>query len=176
VLAGNYLFFSADDGTTGRELWALPATSNLLANGGFELDANNDGAPDGWGNNNHVTRSTAAVHSGSYAMRHYDKNNSSYTINQAVSGITAGRSYDFSSWVNIPSTTDRFTFSFEVRWRNSRDRLIGTSTIARYSASTNGWNKASAALIAPPGATSAHIRMVIDSLKATIYVDDTTLR
>jgi ELWxxDGT repeat protein len=176
VLAGNYLFFSANDGATGRELWALPMTSNLLSNGGFELDANNDGSPDDWGNNNHVTRSTAAVHSGSYAMQHYARNNASYTINQAVSGITAGRSYDFSSWVNIPSTADRFTFSFEVRWRNNRDRLIGTRMIARYTAPTNGWSQANAVLIAPPGATNAHIRMVVDSLKATIYVDDMTLR
>jgi hypothetical protein len=176
VLAGNYLFFSADDGTSGQELWALPLTSDLLANGGFELDANNDGLPDGWGSNNYATRSTAAVHSGSYAMRHYAKNNASYTISQAVSGLTAGQSYDFSSWVNIPSTNDRFTFSLEVRWRNGRNHAIGTSTIASYTAPTNGWSQASAALLAPPGATSAQIRMVVGSLKATIYVDDMTLR
>jgi len=78
--------------------------------------------------------------------------------------------------VNIPSTTDRFTFSFEVRWRDNRNNIIGTSTIASYTAPTNGWNKASAALIAPPGATSAHIRIAVDSLKATIYIDDIALK
>jgi ELWxxDGT repeat protein len=176
VLAGNYLFFSADDGTTGRELWALPMTSNLLSNGGFELDANNDSRPDGWTSNSHVTRTNATVHSGSYAMRHTANNNASYTISQTVSGLSAGRSYDFGGWVNIPNTSDRFTFTFEVIWRNSRNRAIGTSTLARYSRSTDGWSHASAALVAPPGATSAQIRMVVGSLKATIYVDDVTLQ
>jgi ELWxxDGT repeat protein len=176
VLAGNYLFFSADDGRTGRELWALPTTSNLLSNGGFELDTNNDGRPDGWTSNSHVTRTNATVHSGSYAMRHAANNNASYTISQTVSGLSSGRSYDFGGWVNIPNTSDRFTFTFEVIWRNSRNRAIGTSTLARYRASTNGWSHASAALVAPPGATSAQIRMVVDSLKATIYVDEITLK
>ena len=62
------------------------------------------------------------------------------------------------------------------RSRNASNRVVGTSTIARYTTPTNGWSEASAALVVPPGATSAHIRMVVDSLKATIYVDDLTLQ
>lgn len=87
-----------------------------------------------------------------------------------------GVSYDFSGWVNIPRTNDRFRFTLEVNWLNRRNRVIGTSTIANYTAATTGWSQTNAALIAPPDATSAQLRMVVDNLKATLYIDDIALK
>jgi ELWxxDGT repeat protein len=174
---GNHLFFSADDGSTGRELWATTAPSlNLIKNGGFERDADNNSQPDDWSPDPHATRSDALVHSGYYAMRHLATNNADYTISQRIGSVAAGQIYKFSGWVNIPSTRDSFSLRLEVKWRNSANHTIGTSVIKTYTAPTGGWNQAAVSLTPPAGTTSAQIRMVVNSLKATIFVDDFILK
>ncbi len=151
----------------------LPVTiANLLANPGFELDANSDGRPDNWTSQSRFTRSNATVLSGSFAGQHFSLNEANYTIAQTVNDIVAGRSYAFRGWVNIPATSDTFTFRLQVRWRDISSSIIGTNTFATYSAATSGWSEASGRLNAPAGATSADILMVASSLRATIYVDD----
>ena len=152
---------------------ATPVPSgNLLKNGGFELDTNNDGRPDNWGSNTNTSRSSAVVHSGSYAIQHSSTSNAGYTVSQVVSNLTAGTSYSFGGWVNIPATSDAFTFKLQVRWRNSSNSTISTSVVATYSAATSGWVAASASLVAPAGTTNAQVQMVVSSLNATIYADD----
>ncbi|MFL5803613.1 MAG: ELWxxDGT repeat protein [Roseiflexaceae bacterium] len=171
TFTGDYLFLSADDGSTGRELWALRET-NRLANGGFELDANNDGRPDSWSLSPQVTRSDAVVHNSSYAMRHFSHSNASYTVGQTVGNLAGGQPYTFSGWVNIPTTKDKFTLQLEVKWQDAFGQAIGTSVIKMYMAPTSGWGHAATKLTVPSGTASAEIRMVVSSLKAAIYVDD----
>jgi hypothetical protein len=72
---------------------------------------------------------------------------------------------------------DTFTFKLQVRWINKTGNTISTITIKTYSAPTNpgsnnGWDTTTTSLVAPPGTKSAEVRMVVSSLKATIYVDD----
>ena len=148
--------------------------TNLVVNGGFELDANGDHGPDSWTSDSRATRSSTSVHSGSYAMRHYATDNSSYTIRQNVPNLVAGATYNFGGWVNIPSTSDSFAFKLQVRWRNASNSVIRTDTIKAYSASTGGWKQATASLVAPAGTTNAQVSMVVSSLNAKIYVDDIT--
>jgi hypothetical protein len=150
--------------------------SSRLANGHFEWDANTDNLPDSWTSNAKFTRSTASVHGGSYAARHYATNNSGHTISQTVSSLSAGATYSFNGWVNIPATSDAFTFTIDVQWRNASNAVISTSTIASYSAATSGWRQANASLLAPAGTTNALVRMVVTSLNATMYVDDFMLQ
>jgi bacillolysin len=150
---------------------STPAT-NLLANPGFELDANNDSRPDSWSSNSHFTRSNALAHGGTYAGRHFATDNSGYTISQAISSLTAGATYNVASWVNIPSTSDAFTLQLQVRWRNSSNSTISTITIKTYGGPTSGWDQTTVGLVAPAGTTNAQVRMVVSSLNATLYVDD----
>jgi VCBS repeat-containing protein len=151
-------------------------TSNLIANGRVELDANGDGRPDSWTSNNRFTRSTAVVHGGTYAGRHNAPNNASYTISQIVSGITAGRTYQFSGWTNIPTTSDSFTYRLVLTWRNASGSTLRTDTVKTYTASTGGaWNSASGTYVAPTNAASVNVQMQVTSLNATIYADDFTL-
>lgn len=162
--------------TLNPESWdfstAAPVT-NLLANPGFEVDANNDGRPDHWSSDPRATRSSASVHSGSYAMQLFATNNSGFSIGQPVPGLTAGKSYDFSGWVNIPTTRDKFELKLEVQWLNARNRTISTNVIRTYSSSTGGtWDQATSSLVAPAGTVSARVQMVVKSLNAAIYVDD----
>lgn len=145
---------------------------NLLANPGFEVDTDNDGRPDSWSSKNQFTRSNAVVLAGMYAGRHSSTSNAGYIITQSVAGITAGRTYSFTGWTNIPTTTDSFTYRLQVRWLNSSGSAINTKTVKTYTAATAGWNQTVANLVAPTGAVTAVIRMNVSSLNAQIYADE----
>ncbi len=147
-----------------------------LLNGGFEEDANADTRPDWWTTSTRVSRSSAVVHGGSFSMRHSATDNKGHTISQSFSDSFApGKTYTFSGWVNVPPTTDSFTFSIQIVWLNSRGKVISTTTVRTISATTSGWTPASLAVNAP--STTAHVRldMVASSLNATIYTDDFSL-
>ncbi len=149
-----------------------PPPTNLLANPGFEVDADNNNKPDSWGTSPKFKKSNEVVHGGSFAGRHSDTTDSDYTINQTVGGVSAGTTYHLSSWVNIPPTGDSFSFKVQVRWQSAGNANIRTDTIKHYTGPTNDWEQADSALVAPAGATSALIRLNVSSLNATIYVDD----
>ncbi len=147
------------------------APTNLLTNAGFELDANGDSRPDSWSSTSRFTRSNTVVHGGSYAGKHAATDNSSYTVSQTVPNLTAGSAYNFSGWVNIPSTSDTFSFKLYIAWKDSSGTTISYTTLKTYTGAT-GWNNARASLVAPAGTTQARVRMEASSLNATIYVDD----
>lgn len=149
---------------------SAPFTGNLLANSGFELDANGDGQPDSWSSTSAFTRSTPAQ-SGSYSGRHSATNNSSYTVSQTAANITPGRTYTLGAHVNIPPTSDSFAFELRVQWLNNNG-AIRTDSLGSISSATNGWASGTATLVAPAGATNAQVQMVVTSLNATIYIDN----
>lgn len=153
---------------------ASPPPSNLLQNGGFELDANNDGRPDSWSLDSRATRSTAPepVHSGGYAMRLQATTNATFAVYQPVTQLQPGTSYTVGGWVNIPITSDAFTFSLLVQWRTASSGVISTQVVKRYTAATSGWNEATARLTAPAGTAYALVILYPTNLNATIYVDD----
>lgn len=148
-------------------------STGSLANPSIEADANNDSRPDSWFSTNPIfTRSNAIppIH-GSYVGRLHATNNGSAIIYQTVSGITAGRTYEFSGWVNIPATSDTFNFTIEIAWRRADNTVISFSKIKSYTAQTAGWNEAKASMVVPQGATKAFVKLVVSNLNATIYVD-----
>src|SRR3989442_589389 len=145
---------------------------NLLLNSDFEHDCNNNTLPDQWSDDSHFTRSNAVVHDGGFAGKHLATSDASYTISQTVRGLSAGKRYNFSGWTNIPPTSDAFSFTVQVQWRNASDSTLSTQIIKTYTAATNGWDQAIASLLAPTGTTNAKVQMVANSLKATVYVDD----
>jgi len=147
---------------------------NLLLNPSFELDANTDNRPDNWTSNNRFTRSNAvSAVNGSFVGRHLSTANNGYTISQTVNNLVAGTSYSFTGAVNIPATSDAFTFTLNIQWRNASNSAISTTTIKQYTASTGGgWDQAVANMVAPAGTTNALVRMVVTSLNATVYVDN----
>ena len=150
------------------------APNNLVANPGFELDANNDGSPDSWSSSSKFTRSSNGVfHGGSFVGKFFWNVDVDRTITQNVLNLAAGTPYNFSGWVNIPLTSDSFTFAFEVRWRNASNGTISTQTVKTYTATTNNnWDQATASLVAPALTASAEIRLKVLSLNCTIYLDD----
>lgn len=115
------------------------------------------------------------VHSGSYAMQHAATDNKGYTIAQTVNNIVAGGAYDVSGWVNIPQTTDAFTFKLEVKWQNASGSTLRTDVVKSFTGPTNGWTNTATRLLSPSSTAQVQVRMVVSSLNATIYTDDLLL-
>jgi glucose/arabinose dehydrogenase len=149
--------------------------SNKLLNANFERDANKDGLPDNWTTNSHAKRSGGTVQNGAFAMRHMSSNESNYTISQDVA-VTPATAYWFSGWVNIPATSDTFSYVLEARWLDSSGQTISTTPIASYTAATTGWVNPARNLIAPAGAAKVSIRQVVTGLSATIFADNFLLQ
>jgi hypothetical protein len=179
-----WTFASWSDGGAAAHTITTPASAttytatyraaNLLKNFSFEADANGDTFPDSWTTNTAFTRSAAtAPHHGTYVGRFASTGNADITSSQTVTNLTAGTTYAFSGWVQIPATSDAFTFRLQVSWRNASNSTIRTDTITSYADDTAGaWNQAMKSLVAPTGTTNAQVRMVVSSLNGTIYVDD----
>ena len=146
------------------------APANLLVNSDFEIDANNDSRPDSWDQSSLFTRSNELVYAGSYAGKLSGTTSTSVTVYQKADGLSAGTTYTFSGFVNIPQTPNAFTFQLKIEWRNG-STLIYRDTIKKYTLPTGGWNQATAALVAPAGTTNALVSLTINSLNETIYVD-----
>jgi hypothetical protein len=163
------------ESTPSGEASATMATAILLANPSFELDANADTRPDSWTSSARFLRTTAGARSGTFGGTH-SGNNANYTVGQTRTGLTAGTSYTVAGWVNIPATTDAFTFRIQVQWRRTASTVISTQTVATYTAATNGWVKLSGTYTAPAGTTRAVVNMVASSLRGPVHVDDLTMR
>jgi len=148
--------------------------SQLLVNEGFEVDANGDRKPDSWTSSSRLTRSTALVHGGTYSGRFYGTDNKDITIKQYVN-VTAGTSYSFSGWVNIPATADVFTFNLQLKFRNASGAVISVKPIKKYTAATAGWDNPVAVVTAPTGAVQVYVQIDALSLGGTMYVDDFSL-
>jgi hypothetical protein len=144
----------------------------LLLNSGFELDANNDGSPDNWTINSIFTRSNDLALNGDYAGKFFSTSNSSANILQTVNNLTAGAPYTVSGWVNIPQPAgSSLSFQIKIEWRNG-STLIVRDTIKKYTGVTNGWDLATANLVAPAGTTNARILLTISGLNGAVYVDE----
>src|SRR5581483_12277165 len=147
--------------------------ANLLKNPGFELDADANTIPDNWGANTKFRRVGKPHIEGSYAGRLSATDDKAVTITQKILNLTAGTTYAASCQVNIPATTDAFTFKVQIRWYNSLNRAIRTDVIERtFTGKTNGWEKVTRDIVAPAGTASAQFQFVATSLNAKINVDD----
>jgi hypothetical protein len=165
------------DPTPASRTWTIdtsgppPPSGNLLLNPGFELDANGNSIPDNWGSNSRFTRSNAVVApEGAWVGRHL--NNNAVTFQQVA--VTAGSTYDFSGMVNLPATSDAFSFQLNVQWRAGGSNLGSPVVIHNFTDDTAGaWVTRTATLTAPSGATAARIQMDGNSMNTTgtAYVD-----
>jgi uncharacterized repeat protein (TIGR01451 family) len=163
---------NTNDSDTEATTVGVASASNLLKNGSFEKDANGNKRPDKWTSDGEFTRRSAVVFAGHFAGRHFDNGNESYAIKQTVQKLEGGATYDFSGMVNIPPTNDKFAFKIDVVWQNAAGVILGRSTAKTYTGPTGGWIAFSKSLVAPDGTAKAQVRMVVSSLKGTIYVDD----
>ena len=152
-----------------------PAAANLIVNGGFELDANNNGVLDNWTDNSRFKRSSTLKLQGQYSGLHNSSSNASYNINQTITGIVGNRNYTFSGWTNIPATSDSFSYRIQLIWKTSSGSTIRTDTLKTYSSPTSGWSQTLSTKTSPTNARSVIVRMDASSLRAMVYTDEFTL-
>jgi hypothetical protein len=115
------------------------------------------------------------VHGGSFSGRHFATDDSGYTIEQTAAAV-AGVQYQFSAWINAPTTSDAFKVVLKVQWRTN-SKKISVVTLGRIRQHTNGvWTLISDPdLVSPAGTTRARVMMVVSSLNTSVYVDDFSL-
>jgi hypothetical protein len=163
--------------TTWSFTTAASPVKNLLENPGFEDDTNNDGKPDIWSINKKFTRSNTTAHGGTYAGKFFTTSDASATIQQTVPNLSAGTTYNIAGWVNIPTTSDTFSFKIKVQWLNASGAKIKSVTAITIANDTGGvWLQASKNLVAPAGTVSALVLINPSSLNGTLYVDDFELK
>src|SRR5690606_1792222 len=92
-------------------------------------------------------------------------------VGQRVS-VTAGQRASASAWLRIPPTTDRFMARLEVAWLSSGNTFVSSSVVRSYYQATNGWTQARGEVVAPSGAATALVRVVVSGLNGTLDVDD----
>jgi hypothetical protein len=149
-----------------------PPEGNLVVNGGFE-SASATGAPMAWTEDARFRQSADAFVEGSFSGRHQATDNSAYQLVQNIA-VVGGTSYQVSTRLNVPPTSDAFTFILRVQWRGSSGK-IGVADVAKLKTSTSGWTLFTKTLVAPSGATQARLTMIVKSLNTTIYIDDVIL-
>lgn len=160
------------------EVWTFtiqPAPQQqLVLNPGFEVDKDNNGIPDNWGANIKFRRVGKPHLTGSYAGRLMATDDKAVTISQKIPKLTGGATYAASCQVNIPATTDTFTFKVQVSWYDSLNRVIGKPVVIGhgFSAKTNGWELVARDIVAPAKAKSAQFQFVATSLKTKLHIDD----
>ncbi len=141
---------------------------NLLVNPSFESDSNHDNRPDGWTG---LKRTSTVALDGSYAAVLKGTGDVNLMGWQAVKNLSGGQTYYAAGYVNVPDTSDSFTFLFRVRWRDATNRLVREDVLRGISGPTHGWFAVASPLVSPVGASSANVQLVATSLNGVIYVD-----
>ena len=163
---------SESDGRLSELRLVAGEAPNLVANGDMELDIDLDDVPDHWTKSAATRRRDSAARSGEFGLRIRSTDGVAVTPRQVVAPITPGAVYAFRAWVKIPATGGGLHARFDVVWLASTGASIGTTTIASYAGATAGWDRAFGRVLAPAGAVSAHIKIVVRELRTSLYIDD----
>jgi chitodextrinase len=150
------------------------ATSNLLANPGFELD-NGSGVPASWTcEQNYCTRNTAVKRSGDASLKVDNTTGAWFGIYQGVAG-TAGTTYDLAGYVNIPRNSGT-NIVVKTQFLNGSGGVISEHTAAGFNGTTtNGWTLVQGSNAAPAGTANVRALVYIYGLNAELYLDDFSL-
>jgi hypothetical protein len=145
---------------------------NLLKNGSFEYDSNNDTHPDYWNANSYVSRSNIIVEKGLYSLLHQSNSIVGYDSYQNSFNITPGKQYTFSGKSYIYSLNPGASYSIYMRWYNSSDILLRKDLVKTYTVNTSTWDKVLKSVLAPANTYRGQIRMELRNFTGKIYADD----
>lgn len=164
------------------EAWAYGGpvshvSANMLANAGFEADADGDGTPDGWLGARNFGRSDEYAREGAYAGIFDGSRGRNGAATQVVGAVTPG-DYSFAGWVRIPTAQDRFLFTIQVRWQNAEGATIGIDEVKTLGPDAGGqgtWEAVTATLHAPAGTAQAQLYLATTGLRGQLYIDQLLL-
>ncbi|MGE5618256.1 MAG: PA14 domain-containing protein [Sphingomonadaceae bacterium] len=153
-------------------------TRNLLANGGFELDSNGDGLPDGWSVSIPDSQFVAAeAPTGPQEGRKvavFPPSTKSFLVTQEVE-VRQNESYDFRGFVHIPSAGGWFRLTISVIPLNDRGQPLGSHEQAAFTQPTDGWVKVENRITMPTYTVRARVQIKVDVMRATAYLDGLSL-
>jgi len=150
------------------------ASSNLLANGGFET-ANGSGGAASWTCDQHYcSRDTAVARSGGASAKIDGNTGAWFGYHQTVAA-NAGTTYTLDGYVNITRNTGTMV-QVKLQFLNGSGSVLSESTIASYNGTTtSGWANVNGSLTAPAGTTQAKATFYFQQLDATVHLDDFSL-
>lgn len=157
---------------------AASASGNPIVNGGFELDSNGDGLPDGWSVS--IPDSQFGVASGQAGTPEGQKlavfppSMKSFLVTQEVEA-KQNESYEFSGWVDIPNAGGWFRLALTVIPLNDQGQPLASYDQASYTQPTDGWVQVKNRVTMPTYTTRARVQIKADVMRATAYLDDLRL-
>lgn len=129
-LGGPFVFYSYEPDQA--------PVGNLLANGGFELDADGDGKPDGWQLASPVEFVASPVHGGRRAAQIRSTNPAINNINKYYITLKPHTTYTLVAWMRTENVVGRpgaqvYPYEFEDAPVTGMITVVGTTPWRRYS-------------------------------------------
>ena len=165
---------NASAASTAVNVTTNAASTNLLANPGFELD-NGSGAPASWTcEQAYCSRSTAVKLTGDASLKVDHTTGAWFGIFQNVAA-SAGEAYAFEGYVNIPRNAGS-DIVLKTQFLNGSGVVLAEHTAGSFNGTTtSGWTGVQGTSVAPAGTASAKVLVYIYNLNAELYLDDFTL-
>lgn len=156
---------------------APSADTNLLTNGGFEWDDDDDANADGWSRNIGALRTDVAKRTGQYGALFRAVDRGKIVVGQQVP-VTSGEKYRATAQVRIPVTGAPVSFEVSVQYRSSTGAAIGSPHVVRAFTddTADAWTAASAVSTAPAGAVTATFELSHNGNGVQVRVDDAVFR
>jgi protein-L-isoaspartate(D-aspartate) O-methyltransferase len=148
-----------------------------LVNGSFDLDANDDGKPDGWHYQRQTTMCEDAAMDGQYCLRFENKDPaliSQALQGSAINGRTVGTLH-LNYWVRcdgiVPGREISDQAAVVVHFYDNIRREVGTTVLGKWRGSF-GWQNAKSTVIVPSNAKELIIRIGLNGAQGQLDLDD----
>lgn len=144
-----------------------------MRNGGFEVDTNADGLPDGWELANGRLAGAAEARSGHVVLRLAAEGQPSAAHYDAPLSAEVDGGLRFSAWVRALSTPPA-PVTARIVWRTANGSTIATDRLAAAVPGTD-WAEISGTATRAVGAVTARLSIELSSGAGAILVDDVAL-
>jgi hypothetical protein len=156
----------------------LPGAS-LLTNGGFEVNSNGDGVPDGWSvtpaNWSHlVSASSEEQAEGAVSLRASGSGGQSYTVSQELP-VSPGQTYNLSGALNIPSTSGAFQAQVQLYVLTKYKGPVSTTVVSSHTAGTGGWVPINGTVQIPSNGGLLRVQLKVSNMHADVHLDGLSL-
>ena len=161
------------------EAIALPAWNDILANGGFEEDADMDGLPDKW--NISIPDGEFGIATGIAGnpegrnVAIFKPSMKTFMVFQDINA-SPRQNYEFTGFINITNSTGWFRLSVALIPLNEQGQPLASFELASYTQPTSGWVQLSRKIVTPSYTTKLRVQAKVDVMRATAYLDDFKLK
>ena len=153
--------------------------SELLANGGFEVDSDNNGIPDNWSVASWlaslVSRNGKTPHEGNYCLQLASNKGENVTVWQDVPAA-GGSTYLLTAWVNVVDASGPVNINLQAVPLNVWGGTLPSKNMSpTITGTTTNWIQVSGSVTLPKEAAKLRVQLTAVSLKATALIDQVSL-